>query len=517
MTTVLGVVAFPNINLAEAAYGFLVPFTLFAAAQPNRQSYLKTAFWTSWALWVCLIYWLWHITWAGILVVLAVGCLAGLFYFAWFVALRWVVERVWERPFALRAVGFLGLAGFWVILEWTRTFFLSGLPWLPLAATQWQRPVMLQIAAWTGAYGISFLLVLCNLWIARASLPLFNAYREGARGLVQRFTPEVYCILLFLFLSAGFFMKMAPWKQKRESLFTVGIIQPNTPAELKWDANSARENIAVLASESRALAMRKPDFILWPEAATPFPMLGGRITITSWVEALVDEINVPIVLGNLTFGEDQTHAYNAIFLVEPDVGVISPYYSKIKCVPFGEYVPFPEIFGILGKVVPLPIDILSGKSISLIPITLKGKALNLGGLICYEDIFPALARQSVKQGADFLVVATNDAWFGNSKAAYQHAAHSVLRAVETRRPVIRCANNGWSGWIDEYGVIRKALTDNEGRIHFRGSGTFSVDRVEAFAGDSSFYVRKGDWFVALSGCFVVGALLPLRRRYSKSP
>tara|TARA_B100001248_G_C27399664_1_gene469086 strand:- start:7794 stop:9410 length:1617 start_codon:yes stop_codon:yes gene_type:complete len=513
LTTLLGVLAFPNVNFAEAAYGFLVPLTLFAASKPSRKTYLKTAFCSSLVLWVCLLYWLYHVTWAGFIIVLFLAFLAGLFYLAWFIALRWVVGRVWHASFIKRTCGFLGLAGLWVLLEWCRTFFLGGVLWLPLAATQWERPAMLQIAAWTGAYGISFLIVLCNLWIARACLPLVNAYRDGSRGFLGRVSPEFYAAFALIFINAFIFMKLTPWGQERESLFEVGIVQPDTPAELKWNTASARENIAVLAEYSHQLAAQAPDFILWPEAATPFPMYGGSVTLTPWIVPLVDELNTPIVLGNLTFGEDSKHAYNAIFLVEPDTGVASPYYSKIQCVPFGEYVPFPKIFGILGKVVPLPIDILPGRTLELIPFEARGKRVNLGGLICYEDIFPGLARSAARLGADCLVVVTNDAWFGQSAAAYQHASHSVLRAVETRRPVIRCGNNGWSGWIDEYGVVRHIVTDNKGQINFRGTGVLSVERVKAFAGLPSFYVRHGDWFVCLSACFVAIALfLGLRER-----
>ena len=94
----------------------------------------------------------------------------------------------------------------------------------------------------------------------------------------------------------------------------------------------------------------------------------------------------------------------------------------------------------------------------------------VGVLICYEDIFPALARENTLAGADVLAVLTNNAWYGEGGAAYQHAAHSVLRAVENRRPVVRCGNGGWSGWIDEYGNIRDTLRDENGTIYFRGHG-----------------------------------------------
>jgi apolipoprotein N-acyltransferase len=116
-------------------------------------------------------------------------------------------------------------------------------------------------------------------------------------------------------------------------------------------------------------------------------------------------------------------------------------------------------------------------------------------LICYEDVFPELARRSALAGSDVLVVLTNNGWFGEGGAAVQHAAHSVLRAVETRRPVLRCGNGGWSGWIDEFGSVRSNLTNDEGSIFYRGSRVLSVTRDARLIGQKSFYVEHGDWFV----------------------
>jgi apolipoprotein N-acyltransferase len=106
------------------------------------------------------------------------------------------------------------------------------------------------------------------------------------------------------------------------------------------------------------------------------------------------------------------------------------------------------------------------------------------------------------------VVLTNDAWYGEGAAAYQHAAHSVLLAAETRRPVLRCGNAGWSGWIDEFGNVRKVMADDQGSVYFRGTSTASVTRDQRWVGRESFYVEHGDWFVLVCACMAcVGAAL----------
>jgi apolipoprotein N-acyltransferase len=194
-------------------------------------------------------------------------------------------------------------------------------------------------------------------------------------------------------------------------------------------------------------------------------------------------------------------------------------------VPFGEFVPFRSWFPALGKVVPLD-DTWPGIWDALFSLTLtNGKKLSVGPLICYEDIFPQLARAETAKGADFFVVLTNDAWYGTEGGATQHAAHSVLRAVENRRPLLRCGNDGWSGWIDEFGFARAleqsggpngkiALDPSSGEdltTYFRGVGVFKMYRDRDFDGTESFYVRHGDWFVALSGLLAAAGAVGLRR------
>jgi apolipoprotein N-acyltransferase len=186
--------------------------------------------------------------------------------------------------------------------------------------------------------------------------------------------------------------------------------------------------------------------------------------------------------------------------------VQTAYYSKRRLVQFGEYIPLRPLFGWIGKFVPIGDDFAPGDDSSPLVVTLGRGAAALGVLICYEDLFPALARSEVRYGADALVVVTNDAWYGEGAAAYQHAAHSVLRAVETRRPVLRCGNAGWSGWIDEFGSVRKVVADADGSVYFRGVQYADVTRDHRWVGRSSYYVEHGDWFVAAcAGLALLGA------------
>jgi apolipoprotein N-acyltransferase len=159
------------------------------------------------------------------------------------------------------------------------------------------------------------------------------------------------------------------------------------------------------------------------------------------------------------------------------------------------------VFGWLEKVVPIGGDTTRGTGSQPFLMTVGNRQVPVGVLICYEDIFPALARDSVQSGAEVLAVLSNNGWYGEGGAAYQHAAHSVLRAVETRRPVIRCSNGGWSGWIDEFGNIRATLLDENGSVYFRGYKTLSITRDLRWRDRQSFYTQHGDWFLAV--CMVL--------------
>jgi apolipoprotein N-acyltransferase len=225
---------------------------------------------------------------------------------------------------------------------------------------------------------------------------------------------------------------------------------------------------------------------------------------------------------------------NGAFVVDPVDGLNIDGYAKRHLVPFGEYVPFRRVLGWLNKFVPIGDgDFEPGAHAAPLVVRAGGGVHALGALVCYEDIFPVLSRASVVAGADVLAVLTNNAWYGEGAAAYQHAAHSVLRAVETRRPVLRSGNGGWSGWIDEFGNIRAVLNKlpngaittrpkNSGvdteladaTIYFRGVATVDVTRDSRCVGAQSYYVRHGEWFVLVSLALAVfgGMVLATGRR-----
>ena len=503
LTVFCWVGSIPPFGFAEAAYVGFVPLLLWLGLRPGWRETLLIGFLTGWASWFSMLIWLRHVTWIG---TAALAALLGLLFLGWVALARWQVPRLVERSFAVRFLGFCGLAGAWVLIEWVRSWLFWGFPWAPLALSQWERPVVLQIAAWSGAYGVSFLLVFFNCCAAQT---LRQRILVRERKLWSGwFSPDLYLGLGALGFCVAVFFKTLPEKGTAEALFTAGVVQPYIPPSLKWDDAKARQNLEILEKQTAFVASLESDLLLWPEAATPLPILGhaGQQERT---EAMVRRLGKPLLMGNLSADWDSDIWGNGIFLATPEAGLADGYYLKRELVPFGEYVPTP--FGFIEKVVPVGGRFTPGSGPALIPLELGERVLDIGGLVCYEDVFPRLARESVLAGADVLFVATNNAWYGEEGGAVQHAAHSVLRAVENRRPVMRCGNGGWSGWIDAYGTVRDVLRDGGGSIFFRGGGNYTVAHFEGWRSQRSFYTRHGDWFVAISAALVIVGGISARR------
>ena len=495
LTAVLAVLSFPPFKAPEFAYAMLTPGIFWAYTRPRLKIFAWTMFAAQAVAWTIILGWLHHVTWGGLFLL---GPFVGAWIGVWYLAAWWTMPRIIGQPTPLRLVALLGLAGAWVIVEWTRTWLLGGFPWLPLAASQWERGSILQIAAYTGSYGVSFTLVAMNLGFAAYAHRLL---REGRRGFNKR--SQEFFLALFLLLVCLAIQVQEGVNRARYAvpLARVAFVQPYIPQDIKWDPAKAPEILLTLEQVTMTAAATNPDFILWPEAVTPLALRGGA-NVKEWTETLVKRARAPLLLGSLGYeniGQPNEQWFNGAFVVTPAGGVQPDYYAKRQLVPFGEYVPLRPVLGWLKKFVPIgDDDPMRGVDSSPLLVPLRDRTIVCGPLICYEDIFPELARRTAAAGSDVLAVVTNNAWFGEGGAAVQHTAHSVLRAVETRRPVLRCGNGGWSGWIDEFGAVRYNLTDDHGSIFFRGTKTVNVVRDARWIGKKSFYVEHGDWFVLAS-------------------
>jgi len=490
-TAILTCVAFPPVDAGDAAFALAIPAALWAYRAPPFRMFAWSVLGAQVVAWTILLGWLHNVTWVGLFLL---GPFVGLLTGLWYLAAWWCLPRMHGHQALVRVPVMFGLAALWVLLEWFRGWLFGGFPWLPLAASQWKLPLMLQLSAYTGAWGVSFVLVAFNLGAAAYA---HRAFFEGVSGLRKR-SPELSLALLLL-MGATFPFLGDVFGQRRERLLRATLVQPFIPQGEKWDPARATEVLRTIEKVTLDAADSGPaDVIVWPEAVTPWAVRRDP-NVQPWLESMAQRAGRPFLLGAVSTDQRGVAPVeiwrNGAFVVDPAKGLQEPGYAKRKLVPFGEYIPLRPVLGWLEKVVPIGGDFTPGDTAQPLLVPAGGRTVATGVLICYEDIFPALARSSTRAGAEVLAVLTNNGWFGQGGAAYQHAVHSVLRAVENRRPVLRCGNGGWSGWIDEFGAVRQVLRDENGSIYFRGYERVTVTRDERWRGRESLYTQLGDWFL----------------------
>ena len=506
-------------SFGPVGHPFVALFALIPAALSTTQNipwktWRQASWGVSWVLWIALLIWLRHVyPPLGYLGLILLTAYCALYLFLWLVALRWIFPATEKAPLITRSIYLLGLAGGWGLLEWVRSVFLTGFGWLPLSASQEGNPVLLSLCAWVGPYGLSALLVLINLgfasWIFRLKVTTqSNLSTIKPLGWLSRLTPELYiCLSPLVF---GFITCTESLVSRADLIpFSAGIVQTDFDPNAKWDSARLQnhieriESLTVAASQPNAKGER-PDFILWPEAALPISL--SNQPYLKLLRYIVNRIETPLILG--TIDKEQTGYTNSVAVITPD-GLQRPIYSKRHLVPFGEYVPFANILP-LRKVVPINEDCVAGRGPNLFPITnRKGQTAIAGALICYEDVFPELAREHALAGANVLVVVTNDAWYGREAGAYQHNAHSILLAASTGLPVIRCGNAGWSGTINRFGQA-KAMTQND-TVYFSGQSVVGPILIQKHRPET-FWVQHGDWAVSIGGILFAFAYVWRRRQ-----
>jgi len=283
----------------------------------------------------------------------------------------------------------------------------------------------------------------------------------------------------------------------------LALVQGNIDQSRKWDPKYSADIMDIYTNLTLEAVEDFPSLVVWPETATPRAINFDR-TLYRRVKELADSKGVHILLGSAQLHKFRVNDpkaaryYNSAFLIAPERSEQGDQrYDKVRLLPFGEYLPH-------KAKIPW----------SLVGITETGgylegeryKVLNhpqvaLGVTICWENLFPDVVREFVRNGAQCIVNITNEAWFGKTAAPYQFLSMSVLRAVENRIYVLRCANTGISCFIDPCGRVVERIEDERGMDIFI-PGVLIGDIVPAEK--TTFYTVYGDWPVYLS--FVLSVL-----------
>ncbi len=357
---------------------------------------------------------------------------------------------------------------------------------------------MIQVSSVTGVYGVSFLIVMLN-----------SAICDFILSKTKKHFRNLAFALLIIVAIVVVGDKVISKEDKSQEKIKISVIQGSIPQTEKWDEKYEEEILDIYTRLSiKAGKDTSPSLIIWPETSYPGYIYNESKLFRKFWEN-ISPIKTPLLIGGLNFEDGQD--YNSAFLILPNEE-IKQTYNKIHLVPFAEYIPF-KFFFFLRKTIPEIGGFSKGKEYTIFEILdSKSEIRNrFAVLICFEDVFPDLARRFTNKGARFLVVITNDAHFHESPALWQHLTHSVFRAVENRRPIVRAANNGVSGFIDSFGRPTKILNENGKAVGVREFATGEIIPSSI----KTFYTRFGDLFVYLNIVYmgiVVGVIIKKKVR-----
>lgn len=489
-TAVLLLFAYPPASLVLPSFVALVPLLTALDELRARGGSAADAAWLGWWFGVfthaVTLYWmliaLWHFTSlsalgyaASVMLVLSPQWALG----------TWIIHRAWVR----------GRIGYWISvpLVWTAIEWLQGhygdlrFPWLGLGTSLTRVPVLVQWADLAGARGVTF-------WLAWVNVLLFLALRRRAWQLL---VPVALSVIVALGYGA--------WRERTivmRPVTTVAAIQPNVDFDEKR-RTAGQDTVArrLIALARRADSIPGVRLVVWSEAA----LEGFFYEHPDWpvrVGAVARESNIPILDGGLDLvfrGNNDYDMFNAAFLFDSTGSYQhQPIYHKHYLVPIVERVPFLnprwfhlKWFGGFGPGTAYPVY--------------RIREGGFGTLICYESAFENVARIYRREGADFLVNITNDAWYGRTWATHQHAAHLVMRAIETRMGIARSANTGITEFVDPLGHVQVRIPQHQQDILAAPVYTTSV---------ITFYVHAGDWVAVLA---IVGSLACVFASFRTSP
>jgi apolipoprotein N-acyltransferase len=456
---------------------------------------------------------------AGILLLF---CLYLGLYHALFGTLIAAFRRRFGRQAALLLVPFA-----WVAVELARAR-ITGLPWDPLGNAQVDNPLLTRLAPFTGVYGLSFLIAAINsLWLTRIRI------RE------RRFTRSVLIVagvIIIVLYIAGLRLIANPKPSPTTATATlvqenleVGAAntgpQPSTQQFLdsfsylsRYPSPKFLLGIPELEETPSVFLIRnqsppegtnpsgpiptQTDLIVWPESPAPFEDIDPQFRAS--MSALARAAQAPVIVGNTGFEPNTTSKsgytlYNRASFISPD-GTYAAHYDKMHLVPFGEYVPYKEFF-FFAKSLLNEVGLFEpGKQRTV--FTTGGHTY--GTFICYESIFGDEIRQFPQQGADVLINISNDGWYGDTSAAWQHLNMVRMRAIENHRWILRATNTGVTAAINPYGRVTAAAPRHQRtsiRVHF------------GYENDLTFYARYGDLFAYVCALITTLAFaITLQRR-----
>ena len=366
-----------------------------------------------------------------------------------------------------RALYFLPV--FYVAYEYAYMLTDLSFPWLSLGNGLSLFTLFIQIADIIGQLGLSLVIVLINVLLYK----IISAYKQQHKKLL--YPSSLILFFIFILILIYGIQKLNNFPREVTKV-RVGLIQPNLDPWDKWSGGSLDSLTDLYFELSKKAIKQGAEIVIWPETALPVYLRGGsHDDVIQSINSFCDTNNVFLLTGmpdvkfyfdslnlpkDAKYGEKGNYyyvTYNSILLFSSNKKIVESY-GKIKLVPFGERVPFVDVFPFLGKLIKWGVGLSGwnvGKDTTVFQLNLNGEEVRIAGLVCYESIYPVFVSEFIKRKADFIAVVTNDSWYGNLSGPYQHKEFAALRAVENRRSVVRAANGGISCIINSFGETQQ--------------------------------------------------------------
>lgn len=563
---------FPPFNLGDLVWAVLVPlmialWTLGDAGRKRRA--LSLGFLTGATFFLINLSWLRTVSDAGWI---ALSLYLSLFPALWALFAA-TIGNPWRLPAnvvampdarpdrwaaSFRSLRFaFACAAVWTGLEWLRGWLFTGFGWNTLGIAFHETPVIAQAADLFGATGLSLLPVFFQAVIIQAGRRLAAGVRAGK--LRPHFDFGIAALLMAGVASYGILRLSTVGKGESIRLKAL-LVQLNIPQEASrqlWSAteihvgyeeetlaglkaveddDQRRLHEAMAKGDEGSLDLKTPDWIVWPETALTGWIFrtaegewgttvengvslervreAGEFTVVSGVSEVESEATAEGIVM-----KRDARRWNTLATFSPDGSL--EMFRKRHLVIFGEYIPFVEKLPFLAKIyeqqagAPYTGAFAVGESLDPLPASVRGEEFGIIPSVCFEDTVPRLLRKFVRGGPQVIVNVTNDGWFKESPGALQHFANARFRAIELRRPMIRCANQGVTAAITATGVtmnpttgVRQELRDAAGSPYTRGHLLAEVDIPKN--PPITLYALIGDWGVILFG--LAGIAMVARRR-----
>lgn len=410
----------------------------------------------------------------------------------------WLYYRL--SRYASKWVAYAGLISFWISMEYLHQTWDLAFPWMTLGNGFAASHQLIQWYEYTGIYGGS-------LWILISNILAFEAYQafRTQKGYLK-FRPLIVLGLVILIPVVSSLIRYSGYEEKVLPVNVV-TVQPNIDPYQKLGGIPTAEQMRTLIRLSDSLAQPNTEYFLWPETAIPSYSEEERIrsnpeyvqiqdflskykngTLITGIES-VKRYNGPQTIS-AKFDENSGIYYdnfNTAMQVENSANV--QFYHKSKLVPGVEKMPFPNALAFLKPVFAQLGGTVSGWGWQDKPAVMYAQSgIGVAPVICYESLWGDWIGESVKEGAQFIAIITNDGWWGNTSGKDQHLLYAKLRAIETRRWVVRSANTGISGFIDQKGDVIK---QSKWWVPTALKADINLNS------DLTFYVKNGDLIAKL--------------------